>query len=270
MMNFAQIQETIVSGISQLSPMLIRAGAVFLFWVLFRKVVLRALRSLMERHQVDPVQMGFFNKVVGVALWIVTILAVLTQFGIETTSLIAVVGAAGIGIGLALKDSMQNLASGFMLIMLKPFKAGDVVELEGKIATVDQIGVFTTHLTTLDNKKLFLPNNEVFGKPLLNYTGNEQRRIDLVIRVAYRSDLLQVKELLRETVLADARVLLDPELFIGVGELNPDSIELVIRAWVPTEEWWPTRCALLEAIVLRLEQEGISLPSARIEVLSDR
>lgn len=265
-MSLIQFQEKLESVVIHLGPLFIRAGVVFLIGALLRKIALGMFSRLLVRNHVDLTQAGFFQKVVGVTLWIIILLTVLAQLGVETTSIVAIVGAAGLGIGLALKDSMQNLASGFMLTVHQPFRAGDIIEISGQIATVDQIGIFTTHLTTLDNKKLFLPNNEVFGKPLLNYTGNEKRRIDLTIRIAYCEELQRVRRIIEETLLAEKGVLREPEHFIGVWELSPSSIDLVVRAWTNTQDYFVVRCALLESIKEALEREKVKIPFPQLEL----
>ena len=192
--------------------------------------------------------------------------AALGQLGIKTASFVAILGAAGLAIGFALQGSLSNFAAGVLLIIFRPFKAGDFVEAAGASGVVREVSIFTTTLTTGDNKTVIVANGSIFDSNIVNYSTQPERRIDLVVGVGYGANLDQVKTELMTIVQADDRVLKNKEVTIGVSELADSSVNLVVRPWVKTGDYWPTNFALLENIKKRFDEVGIEIPFPQMDV----
>lgn len=233
-------------------------------WV--AKSLSRIAERTMIKRQMDLALQHFISSLVYYGLVIFVLIAALSQVGIQTASLIAVVGAAGLAIGLALQGSLANFAAGFLILMFRPFKIGDYIEAAGTAGTVEKIMIFTTELKTPDNKKVIIPNGAVTSGNIINYSANDTRRVDLVVGVSYGDDIDKVKAALREVVLADQRVLADPPLNIAVSQLADSSVNLIVRPWVATGDYWGVYWDLTEAIKKRLDQEGITIPFPQRDV----
>lgn len=220
------------------------------------RIIMRAL----TRTHTDPILVNFLNTLLNAVFFLVVSILALSQLGLDTTSLVALIGAAGIAVGLALKDSLSNFASGVMLILFRPFNLGDSMEISGTEGTVDQITIFSTRLKTGDNKVVIIPNSKVYGNTLVNYSREPNRRIDLKIGISYESDLLKAKRILREILDSNDKVLPEPNARIAVAELADSSVNLVVRPWVRTPDYWDVRFDLLEKIKLRFDEDGIDIP----------
>lgn len=214
---------------------------------------------LLERNQADQTIVGFLSKSVYVLTLLVAFLVALSWLGIPTTSIITVLGASTLAIGLALQDSLSNLASGLLLIFLKPFVVGDTVQIgsDNNEGTVTHVRFFHTELNTGDNKVLLVPNGDVMANQILNYTRHDHRRIDLVIGIGYDEDIRRARTLLTEIVTGDSRVLAQPAPRVAVNNLGESSIELAVRPFVRTKDYDATRADLLEQIKLRFDEAGI-------------
>jgi len=224
------------------------------------------LRKLMAKSGTDPMLISFVTNMAYFALLAFVVIAALGQLGIQTTSFIAILGAAGLAVGLALQGSLQNFAAGVLIIIFRPFKIGDFIEGGGTIGVVETMDIFTTKMKTGDNKAVIVPNGQIIGGTIINYSAKQTRRLDLVIGVGYNDDLLQVKEVLAEILAADERVLADPAPTIGVLELGDNSVNFAVRPWVNSGDYWPLHFALLETIKLRFDAEGISIPYPQRDV----
>lgn len=222
------------------------------------------LRGVLEkaliRAEVDGTVVSFIRNVAYYAMLVFVVLAVLSRLGISTTSLIAVVGAAGLAVGLALQGSMANFAAGLLMILFRPFQVGHFIEASGASGTVEQIQIFATHLKTPDNRVVIMPNAKVMGDKIVNYSAEETRRIELHVGVSYGDDLKNVREVLQEIVASDDRILKEPEPIIVVGELADSSVNWIVRAWVETGTYWDVYYDLNEKVKTRFDQEGISIP----------
>lgn len=194
------------------------------------------------------------------------IVASLDQLGVDTTSLVAILGAAGLAIGLSLQDSLKNFAAGVMLLLFKPFKAGDFVEAGGTSGSIKKIGIFTTTMTTPDNKEIIVPNGNIYGGNITNFSAKETRRVDMVVGIGYDADLLKAKEILKEMVAADERILAEPAPTVAVSELADSSVNFVVRPWVKAADFWGVKFDFTEAVKLRFDQEGISIPFPQMDV----
>lgn len=224
------------------------------------------LRRMMTRSGTDPMLISFASNLTYFALLAFVVIAALSEVGIQTTSFIAVLGAAGLAIGLALQGSLQNFAAGVLIIIFRPYKVGDFIEGGGTSGIVEEMDIFTTRMRTPDNKVVIVPNSKLLGDNITNYSAKPTRRLDLVIGVGYGDDLAQVKQVLNDILAADARVLQDPAPTIGVVALGDSSIDFAVRPWVDSGDYWPLHFDLLETIKNRFDAEGISIPYPQRDV----
>lgn len=221
---------------------------------------------VLERRNVDPTLLPFITGMIRYALLAAVVVAALGQAGINVTSFLAILGAAGLAVGLALKDSLANFAAGVMLLGYRFFRVGDYVTVAGTSGTVRAVGIFHTELTTPDNQNIYVPNGSILGGEIVNVTANENRRLDLTIGIGYGDDIAKAKALLAEIVKADARVLPEPEPTIAVMDLADSSVNIVVRPWVKGADYWTLRFDLLERIKTRFDQEGVSIPFPQRDV----
>lgn len=226
----------------------------------------KAVRRSLERSKVDATLVPFLSGGVYYLLLGVVIIAVLSLFGIETTSLVAVLGAAGLAVGLALQGSLSNFAAGVMLLLFRPIRDGDFVEVAGTSGSVREIGIFTTNLDTPDNVRIIVPNSSIFGSIIKNYNANDTRRLDLTIGISYDDDIAEAVKIVDRVVKADARTLDDPAPTIAVGGLGDSSVDLVVRPWCNRTDYWPLRFDLLRALKEELEAGGCTIPYPQRDV----
>jgi small conductance mechanosensitive channel len=201
-----------------------------------------------------------------IALLTFVIIAAIGQLGIQTASFIAVFGAAGLAIGLALQGSLANFAAGFLLVILRPFRVGDFIEAAGVSGTVDAIEIFNTTLKTPDNRLIIIPNAKLSGDNIINYSAMDTRRVDMTVGVGYDADLSVVKTVLNDIISKDERVLSDPEPQIAVAELADSSVNFVVRIWVKTDDYWGVKFDTTETIKVRFDAEGIGIPFPQCDV----
>lgn len=222
--------------------------------------------KLLTKSKMDDVLIGFVTSITKTIFLLFVVIAALNQLGIDTTSLIALLGAAGLAVGLALQNSLQNFAAGVMLIVFRPFKAGDFVELAGVAGVVENIGIFSSVLRTGDNRELIIPNGVIYGGIITNYSTRSTRRIDMVFGVDYSDDLKKAKEILRGIVLADDRVLSEPEPVIAVSELADSSVNFIVRPWVKNADYWPVLWDVTEKVKLEFDAQGLSIPYPQMDI----
>lgn len=241
----------------------LRFGAALLLLVAglwLARILSTALERALARANVDPMLRSFLRNIAYFAGVIVVGVAALTQLGVPPASLIAVLGAAGLAIGLALKDSLANFASGVMLILLRPFRSGDFVQIAGLEGEIEQVRVFQTQMRTIDNRVIVLPNSQITTAPIINFTARPHRRIDLTVGIDYEDDLQQAKALLLSVANANPRVLSEPASDVLVAALAESSVNLVLRTWVSTPDVLAAKSELLEAIHIELRRNGLSIP----------
>lgn len=218
------------------------------------------------KRKIDKAVAGFISNIVYALVFAATVLMALSQVGIETTSFVAILGAAGLAVGLALQGSLSNFASGVLIIILRPFKSGDYIEAGGKAGSVERIEIFATELRTPDNKVIIMSNSAIMGGAIVNYSRQKTRRIDLVIGVSYDADLRQAKEVLKSVLDKESRILKDPAYTVAVSELADSSVNFVVRPWVNTTEYWPTYFDLIENIKIALDEANIAIPYPQMDV----
>jgi small conductance mechanosensitive channel len=232
--------------------------------------VARALRNvakkMMVKGDVDETLISFVGNLTYITLLAFVIIAALNQLGIQTTSFIAVIGAAGLAIGLALQGSLANFAAGVLMIIFRPFKAGDFIEGAGVAGVVEGVQIFATQLKTPDNKTIIVPNAKMMSDNITNYSAKDTRRVDMVIGVGYGDDLKKVREILEDILAKDDRILEDPAPTIGVLELGDNSVNFAVRPWVKTEDYWGAYFDVTETVKRRFDEEGISIPYPQRDV----
>lgn len=242
------------------------ALAILAIGVWASKTLTKIVKKLMKRSNIDDTLISFGGNIVYVLMLGFVIIASLSTLGVETTSLAAVIAAAGLAIGLALQGSLSNFAAGVMIIGFRPFKLGDYVDAAGVSGTVDDISIFTTTLKTPDNKLVIVPNASITSDPITNYSAQETRRIDFVFGIGYDDDIKKAKKVLEKIVTSDERVLKDPAPVIGVKELADSSVNFVVRPWVNTADYWSTYFDITEQVKLQFDKEGISIPFPQQDV----
>ena len=249
--------EFFVNAIGQV----VLAGVILIVGFFFAGFVRRRIIRLAERSEYFDRTMGsFLASVARYTILALTVIFVLQQFGFQTTSLVALLGAAGLAIGLALQGVLGGVASGVMLVIFRPIKVGDFVEVNGKMGTVKDISIFTTELASLDNVKIIMPNSEVWGNTITNYSVYDTRRAEWVFGVSYGADLAKAEEIIRATVLGDPRSMSDPEPFIQVNNLNDSSVDFLVRVWVSASDYFQFQADMKRLVKEAFDAGGIDIP----------
>ncbi len=268
-MDATQIQEWVESLVPTLADFGVRVLLALLIFTIGRWVanlIAGGMSKGLSRGKTDPTLIGFTTALVRVAILAFVVIAALSQLGIQTAGFVAVLGAAGLAVGLALQGSLANFASGVLLLIFRPIKVGDYVEAGGTSGSVMEIGIFTTTLHTPDNKKVIVPNAQVTGGTITNYSANDTRRVDLVASVGYGDDIPKAKAVLERIVKAHELVLPDPAPQIEVSKLGESSVDIVVRPWVNTSDYWRVYFDLTQSIKAEFDREGISIPFPQRDV----
>ncbi len=244
------------------------ALALLIFYVgrMMIKIVVKILRKLLARAKMDEILVNFVSSIVKSLLLLFVVVAALDRLGVDTTSLIALLGAAGLAVGLALQGSLQNFAAGVMMIVFRPFRAGDYVEAGGTAGVVEAINIFSTTMRTGDNREIIVPNGSIYNGAITNYSARETRRIDMVFGISYGDDMRKAREIMQQVLDADERVLKDPAYTVAVSELGESSVNFVVRPWVKSGDYWAVRFDLTERIKLAFDENGISIPFPQMDV----
>lgn len=222
--------------------------------------------KVMQARRMDEVLVQFLSAILRWVLLLFVIIAALSQLGIDTTSMVALLAAAGLAIGLSLQSSLSNLAAGVLLIIFRPFTKGDFVEAGNSMGVIESISIFTTTMTTADNKEVIIPNSAILGNNITNFSARPTRRVDMVFGVSYGDDIRKAKQLLEEVIAADDRVLADPPPTIVVGELADSSVNFLVRPWVNSADYWGVFWDTTEAVKLKFDAEGITIPFPQMDV----
>ncbi|EDP58055.1 small-conductance mechanosensitive channel MscS [Vibrio sp. AND4] len=230
------------------------------------KAVANSVSKVLEKKKMDKAVVEFVHGLVRYLLFVIVLIAALGRVGVQTASVVAVIGAAGLAVGLALQGSLSNFAAGVLIVAFRPFKSGDYVEIGGVAGSVEAIQIFQTILKTPDNKMVVVPNSSVIGGAITNYSRHETRRVDLVIGVSYKADLKQTKQVIRETLEKDPRILKNPDMTIGVLALADSSVNFVVRPWCKTPDYWDVYFDSTLAIKEALDAAGIEIPFPQMDV----
>ena len=224
------------------------------------KTLTNVLVKMMEKAKIDKTLVSFSKNISYTLMLVFVVIAALGQLGVETTSIAAVIAAAGLAVGLALQGSLSNLAAGVMIVLFRPFRVGDFIDAAGTSGTVEDLNIFTTTLKTTDNKAVIIPNSKITDGNITNFSANPTRRIELTFGIGYDDDLKATKKLLQKLVKADKRILKEPEPFVAVSELADSSVNFIVRVWVERADFGAVKHDLLEKVKLEFDKAGISIP----------
>lgn len=244
------------------------AMALLIFFVgrLISKMIVSLIGKLLSRSNMDSILVDFIQSICNAILLLFVIVAALDRLGVDTTSMVAVLGAAGLAIGLSLQSSLQNFAAGVMLLVFRPFKSGDFVEAGGVAGVVETISIFTSTFRTGDNKEVIVPNGSIYGGNIINYSARPTRRVDMVFGISYDDDIRKAKAILEEVVKNDSRIHDDPAPKIAVSELGDNSVNIIVRPWANSADYWDVFFDTTEKVKLRFDEEGITIPYPQIDV----
>lgn len=260
------IQQLIETYVLPWTVNIVMALAIFLLGKFIARVMVGFAKKLMVKAKVDNILVNFIASIINSILLLFVVIAALDRLGVETTSLIALIGAAGLAVGLALQGTLQNLASGVMLIIFRPFNDGDFIEAAGVSGIVEEIGIFTTTMRTGDNREIIIPNGEIFGGTITNYSKRSTRRVDMVFGIGYDDDIKKAKDIISQILDEDERILKDPAPTVAVAELADSSVNFNVRPWCKTDEYWNVYSDTHEKIKLAFDAEGISIPYPQIAI----
>ena len=243
-------------------------GAVLLLVVglLVIRLLTRTAAKIMEQKSLDPSLRPFLKTLINLGLKTLLIISVISTLGVEMTSFVAVLGAAGLAIGLALQGTLQNLAGGVVILLLRPFRVGDYIDGGGHSGTVYEIQIFNTILRTLDNSHIVIPNSDLSNSSIKNYSTEELRRIDLTVGIGYGDSYDTARELLLRLASEDERILKDPEVFVALKELNDSSVDIAFRMWVKNSDFWPVKFDMNETIYKSFKNEGLNIPFPQMDI----
>ncbi|HKJ46377.1 MAG TPA: mechanosensitive ion channel domain-containing protein [Balneolales bacterium] len=244
-------------------------GAVIIFiigWLIAKWADKRVGKWMKKSKRIDDTLVPIIAKSIKVLIMIITLLAVLNKFGVQTASIIALLGAAGLAIGLALQGTLSNVASGVMLLIFRPFKIGDAVTISGLTAIVDEIGLFITKLHTFDNINVYLPNSKIWGNEIHNFSQNDNRRVDMIFGIGYDDDIDKAINIIKEVFSQDERILDDPAPLIAVSELGDSSVNIMARPWTKSPDFFQTKLDLTKRMKERFDEEGINIPYPQRDV----
>jgi small conductance mechanosensitive channel len=244
----------------------VAAIIIFIIGRIVARFIEKMLQKMMKKKDVDEAIISFVGSLSYALLMIFVILASLNQLGIQTTSFIAIIGAAGLAIGLALQGSLSNFAAGFLLIIFKPFKVGDFIEAAGTMGTIENIQIFTTTLLTPDNKTVIVPNVKMTGDNITNWSTKGTRRVDLTAGIGYGDDIDKARQVISDVLAAEERILKEPASTVAVVEMADSSVNFVVRPWVNAGDYWPVYFAVTENIKKSFDKEGISIPFPQRDV----
>ncbi len=242
------------------------AIVIFVVGKMVANIITNLVEKLLIKSKVDAVLVDFVAGIVKSILVLFVIIASLGELGVDTTSLVALIGAAGLAIGLSLQSSLQNFASGVMLIMFRPFTAGNFIEAAGVAGVVEKISIFNTIIKTGDNKEMIVPNGAIYGGVITNYSAKETRRVDMVFGIGYDDDIKQAKNIMTDIMQKDERILAEPAPLVAVSELADSSVNFVVRPWVKSADYWAVLFDLNESIKLAFDEANISIPYPQMDV----
>lgn len=247
-------------------------GALLIF--IIGKMIAKALGNVatkaMTRYQIDETLTRFIGSGIYFALLLVVIMAALSQLGIQTTSFLAILGTAGLAIGLALKDTLSNVGAAVVILIFRPFKVGDFVEAGGAMGTVDSISLFTTTISPVDNRTIIVPNSAITAGNIVNFSNKPVRRVDHVVGIGYDDDIKKAKDVMYDVIAKDSRTLEDPAPLVAVTDLGDSSVNFTVRAWVNSADYWDAYFAIIEEIKLALDANGITIPYPQMDVHMDQ
>lgn len=265
-MDLAKYTDLAIMYTSEYGLKVLVSIAIFIFGKMLVKKITALLKLVMHKAKVDNTLVEFLSNVIYFVLLIVVVLASLSTLGINTTSFLAVFGAASLAVGLALKDSLSNIGAAVLIIIFRPFEVGNYIEASGVSGTVEEINLFSTTLVTINNQTITVPNSTIINSNIINYSSKPTRRIDHTFGIAYGDDIKLAKEIMLQVIHEDERVLSEPAPFVAVSELAENSVNFTFRAWVKNEQYWDVHFDMLEKVKLAFDKNNISIPFPQMSV----
>mgnify|MGYP001817600750 CR=1 FL=1 len=264
--NFSDLSSQITDLVYTYAPKLLGAIVVYIIGNMIIKWMVKKIDKVMEKRETDDSLKPFLRSLFGALLKTLLIISVLGMLGVEMTSFIAILGAAGLAVGMALSGTLQNFAGGVVILLFKPYRVDDFIEAQGYTGVVKEIQIFTTILLTPDNKTVIIPNGSLATGSLINYSAEPTRRVDFSYGIAYGDSVQKAREIIMKVIASDERILKDPESFVGLGELADSSVNLTTRVWVKTEDYWDVFFSMNESVYEALDKGGISIPFPQVDV----
>ncbi|WP_372948002.1 mechanosensitive ion channel family protein [Mariniphaga sp.] len=234
------------------------------WWII--SIIQKSLRKNFEKREMEPSLRGFLNSMIGVLLKVLLLISVIGMIGVQMTSFIAILGAAGLAVGMALSGTLQNFAGGVIILLFKPFKVGDYIEAQGHSGSVNEIQIFNTILKTPDNKTIIIPNGGLSTGSMINYSTEPRRRVDFVFGIGYGDDVDKARAVIQKLIDGDERILKDPEPFIAVSELADSSVNLVVRVWAEASNYWDIYFDMHEKVYKTFDKEGLNIPFPQMDL----
>lgn len=266
MENFEFNTDMVMGFVLDYGPALLKAIAVLVLGLWVVKIIVRVVKNMLGKSNVDPSLRGFLGSMISILLKIMVYISALGMLGVEMTSFIAILGAAGLAVGLALSGTLQNFAGGVMILLFKPYKVGDFVDAQGHSGSVKEIQIFVTILTTPDNKTIIIPNGPLATGSLTNYSKEPRRRVDWTFGIGYGDDVDKAYEVIKRLLAEDERILDDPEPFMAVSELADSSVNIVVRVWVEGVDYWGVYFRMNEEVYKTFDKEGLNIPYPQTDV----
>ena len=264
--SFQNYSQTLIDMIKIYAPKLVLAVVIFIIGLWIIKLLVSGFNKTTKKSKMDPSLQKFLRSLFSIGLKVLLIISVISQLGIETTSFVAVIGAAGLAIGFALQGSLSNFAGGVLILIFKPFKVGDFIEGAGHSGTVHSIEVLNTTLKTPDNKTIIIPNAELSGNSVINFSTELTRRVDFTFGIGYNDDMKKAKDIIRDILSKDKRVLPDPAPFIAIGNLGDSSVDITVRVWVESANYWGLYFDTIEAVKEAFDASNISIPYPQMDI----
>lgn len=258
--------ESIGDWIEEWGPRLLVAAIILVIGAILIRIARRLVSQMLARRDLDPAATSFVGSLVAAVLWVAVFITIIGYLGIPTTSFVAILGALGLAVGLALQDNLANFAAGVLILTFKPFVSGEYIEAQGLAGTVDDVQIVATTLITPDNRNVVIPNAQLWSGPITNYSRQDTRRVDFVFGIGYDDDLARAKQILEEKAASDPRVLSDPEPTIAVLNLGDSTVDIAARIWVDSDDYWPLFFDWTEQIKLAFDESGISIPYPQTDV----
>ncbi|MCI7767161.1 MAG: mechanosensitive ion channel [Oscillospiraceae bacterium] len=247
-------------------PTVVTAIIIYIIGKIISKILIRIIDKAMGRSRIDETAQGFLKSLLSIIFTAFVIVITLSTLGIPMTSIITTIGAAGVAVALALQNSLSNVAGGFLILMTKPFSKGDYISTNGTEGTVEDISILSTKLLTIDNKVIFIPNSMVSGSTLINFSKEEKRRVDLIFNIAYDQDMNEAMKVIRGVIAEHKLILTEEAPFVRVSALSASSVDITVRVWSKTSDYWTVYFDLIEQVKSAFDQNGIEIPYSKLDV----
>lgn len=264
--NLSVIKEKAIDLAFQFGPVLLKALVLLLVGRYVIRLLIRLMTTALEKYEIDPSLATFFKSFLSAILWVILLISVATTLGMEMTSFVAILGAAGLAIGLALQGSLANFAGGVLILVFKPFRVGDTVEGQDTLGEVESIDILYTKIRNFDNKVVTIPNGALANNPITNFSLKPTRRVDMAVGVAYGTDLKETRKVILDILTKDTRIHKDPEPVVHFTNFGDSSLDLTIRCWTDSAEYWPVYFDNMEAIKEEFEAKAIEIPFPQRDV----